>query len=115
LWMLILALGGFALLFAAGDAAPLPWIPLLNPVELVLTGLLALLVAWYFGEEAPPLVRPLRAPVLAVAVLAVLTSATLRAVHQLGGLPWDMRLFDTALAQASLSLVWSVLGVVGWV
>jgi uncharacterized membrane protein len=50
-----------------------------------------------------------------MAGLLVITSATLRAVHQLGGVRWEPAMLDTALAQASLSLVWSVLGVAGWV
>lgn len=41
--------------------------------------------------------------------------ATLRGVYYLGGVPWNSALFDSALAQAALTLVWSVLGVVGWI
>jgi uncharacterized membrane protein len=41
--------------------------------------------------------------------------ATLRGVHYLGGVPWNGALFDSPLAQAALTLVWSVLGVVGWI
>ncbi len=36
-------------------------------------------------------------------------------MHQLGGLPWDASLWSSMLAQTSLTVVWSVLGVVGWV
>ncbi|MEO6690324.1 MAG: DUF2339 domain-containing protein, partial [Dokdonella sp.] len=43
------------------------------------------------------------------------TVATLRATHQLGGVAWDAQLWDSNLAQTSLTMVWSVLGVLGWV
>jgi uncharacterized membrane protein len=43
------------------------------------------------------------------------TVATLRAVHHLAGAPWDARIVDSAVAQTALTLVWSALGVVGWV
>jgi len=43
------------------------------------------------------------------------TAATLRGVHHLGGAPWDERIVSSMLAQTSLTVVWSVLGVVGWV
>ncbi len=114
-WFAIVAVIALGLLLVPGDAAPLPWIPLLNPVELVLCGSVLLLAVGFFRNAVPAVVQALRAPVLAGALFLVATSVTLRAVHQLGDLPWDGRLFDTALAQASLSLVWSVLGVAGWV
>lgn len=115
LWQLLLVGIALALLLVPGNAAPLPWVPLFNPVELALAGALVLVAAWWFGEHVPQRLRPQRPPVLAIALWLVLSSMTLRAVHHLGGAPWDSRLFDTALAQASLSLVWSVLGVAGWV
>jgi uncharacterized membrane protein len=39
----------------------------------------------------------------------------LRGVHHLGGLPWGASLWSAALAQTCLTVVWSVLGVAGWV
>ena len=56
-----------------------------------------------------------RSAVLAVAAFALLTAATLRATHHLGGVPWDEGLWSSNLAQTALTLVWSVLGVLGWV
>jgi uncharacterized membrane protein len=115
LWQVILAMFAAWLLLAPGDAAPLPWLPLLNPVELALLGVLALFAEWTSSAVAPPAVGAQRARLLTIAVFLLATSCTLRAVHQLGGVPWDSGMFGTALAQASLSLVWSVLGVAGWI
>ena len=47
--------------------------------------------------------------------LLFVTAATLRGVHQIGGLPWNASLWSSMQAQTSLTIVWSVLGVVGWV
>lgn len=114
-WMAIVTGLGLLLLVAPGDAAPLPWVPLLNSVELSLIAACALLLAWLRDDGQGK--RSLSATGLdvAVAALLVVTSVTLRAVHQLGGVPWSPAMFDSGLAQASLSLVWSVLGVAGWI
>ena len=38
-----------------------------------------------------------------------------RQVHFWGGVPWDAALLSSSLAQTTLTVLWSVLGVVGWV
>jgi uncharacterized membrane protein len=43
------------------------------------------------------------------------TSMTLRAVHHLGGVPWNGDMPGSSLAELSLTVVWSVIGVVAWV
>lgn len=105
----------FGLLWHAGDSAPLPWFPLLNPVELTQLGLLVLAAHWLAEPATPEPIRATRAPLLAGAALLFVTAATLRATHQLGGVPWDDRLWSSNLAQMALTLVWSVLGVFGWI
>ncbi len=96
-----------------GNAAPLSYIPLLNPVELLQLGILFCGVRW-LGVAAQRW-EIQRSAVLAVAAFALLTAATLRATHHLGGVPWDEGLWSSNLAQTALTLVWSVLGVLGWV
>jgi uncharacterized membrane protein len=113
-WMMIVTGMGMLLLVVPGNAAPLPWLPLLNPVELSLVGALVLLAVWLRDGRAERLV-PSTGLVLSVATLLVITSVTLRAVHQFGWAPWNPAMFDSGVAQASLSLVWSVLGVAGWI
>ena len=46
---------------------------------------------------------------------ALVTWLTLRAVHHWGGVGWDDGLLSASLAQTALTVVWSVLGVAGWV
>jgi uncharacterized membrane protein len=74
-----------------------------------------MLVAWLRDSARTGRLLPPRVLVLCVASLLVITSVTLRAAHHLGTVPWSLAMLDTALAQASLSLVWSVLGVAGWI
>jgi uncharacterized membrane protein len=105
----------FGLLWHAGDSAPLPYLPLLNPVELVQLGVLALGARWLADQAAPRDVASRRALLLAGGGFVFITAATLRATHQLGGIAWDEHLWSSNLAQTSLTLVWSVLGVFGWI
>ena len=46
---------------------------------------------------------------------AWITSVVLHAVHHWGGVAWNDGLVSSSLAQTSLTVVWSVLGVLGWV
>ena len=103
------------LLWHAGDAAPLPYLPVLDPVELVQLGAFALAARWLADRDAPRDIAARRALLLAGGGFLFVTAATLRATHQLGGIPWDEHLWSSNLAQTSLTVVWSVLGVLGWV
>ncbi len=113
--LIALGLAGVVALFMDGDAAPLRYVPLLNPVELLLLATAAMIAAWITDPSLPPVLRHARGPVLGSIVLALATSITLRAVHQLGGVAWGADLADSSLAQMSLTVVWSVLGLFAWV
>ena len=52
---------------------------------------------------------------MASAGFLMVTFITLRAVHHWGGVEWGTDMLSTSLAQTSLTVVWSVLGVLGWV
>ena len=113
--LFVLGLYWLAGLFMAGDTAPMTYLPLLNPLELLLI-LITLLVARWLGDgTTAAALRRGRPMVLGVLGMAVVTSATLRAVHQLGHVPWNGALFDSSLAQMSLTVVWSVFGLLAWV
>jgi uncharacterized membrane protein len=111
----VLGLAWAGFLFAQGAAEPLPWVPVLNPLELAQLAVLALLAVWLWRGQAPSALQARRVPLLAVAGFVALTSITLHAVHHWGGVSWDGRLWSSTLAQTSLTVVWSVLGVISWV
>ncbi|MEP6898349.1 MAG: DUF2339 domain-containing protein, partial [Rhodanobacter sp.] len=111
----VLALAWLAGLFFDGDAAPLHYLPLINPVEILLLVILMCVARWLGDASTPPALRQRRPIVLGVLGMAFATSATLRGVHQLGGVPWSDALSGSSLAQMSLTVVWSVLGLLAWV
>ena len=98
-------------LFLEGSPAPLAFLPLLNPLELGLLAVAAMVFAMS-GDE--PQLKPLR-DAWPLPALAFITMATLRAVHHLHGEPWSMGILDSGFSQASLTVVWSLLGVSAWI
>jgi len=108
----LLALLWMVGLFLAGSAAPVVYLPLLNPLEL---GLLAIgaLVFGYVRDEVPGWRPQLRLwPLVAFAFVSM---ATLRGVHHWHGEPWEMRVLDSGFTQTSLTVVWSLIGVSAWI
>jgi uncharacterized membrane protein len=114
-YVAIVASGWVGALFAAGNSAPLPWIPLINPLEVAQLAALVLFASWLWSAHANTLLARRRIGVLAGASFLFITCMTLRGVHHWGGVPWDDGLLPTSLAQTSLTIVWSVLGVAGWI
>jgi uncharacterized membrane protein len=110
------AIVAFALLLLnAGTTMPLPYVPILNPIELVQLAILLCAARWLADPATSADLRQRRLAVLVAGGFAFVTAATLRGVHHLGGVPWDERIASSMMAQTSLTVVWSVLGVVGWV
>lgn len=101
-----------------GDAAPLLWLPVLNPAEIGQWLSLLLLARWLYsnqGSQVPQALLNIRMPLLALASFVALTSLVLHGVHQWGGLAWNASMMRFSLAQTSLTVLWSVLGVIAWV
>ncbi len=111
----VAAIAFAGLLLNAGETAPLAYVPLLNPIELVQIAILLCTARWLADPTTSADLRQRRLAVLVGAGFAFVTAATLRGVHHLGSVPWDGRIASSMLAQTSLTFVWSVLGVVGWV
>jgi uncharacterized membrane protein len=102
-------------LLSRGSAAPWPWLPVANPLELLQLAMLVAAACWLGGPAAPRAPAWHRPALLALGAFLFVTAATLRGVHQLGHQPWNLALWSTTLAQTSLTIVWSVLGLLGWV
>ncbi|WP_431137854.1 DUF2339 domain-containing protein, partial [Psychroserpens mesophilus] len=64
---------------------------------------------------APQALLGIRMPLLSLATFVALTSVVLHGVHQWGGLSWNASMIRFSLAQTSLTVLWSVLGVIAWV
>jgi uncharacterized membrane protein len=97
-------------LFFRGDSDPLPWIALVNPLELFQLAALALLAERVWSGEGRRGV-----PIFALIAFVWVTFATLRATHHWGDVPWSPSMLDETVVQTALTVVWSVLGVLGWI
>jgi len=110
----VLMLGWFWLAngFSDGTAKPLPYLPLINPLDL---GLLFALLGVYWCARS---VAPLRGPrveliaqgVVGVSLFAFFTALVMRTAHHWGGVPFQLdALLDSMRVQAGLSIVWTLI------
>jgi uncharacterized membrane protein len=111
--------GGLALaLLSNGNAAPLPYIPLLNPTEITVALVMAAGVSWVL------LMRRLNIasgglnsssvwiPYLALGFVFINT-VWLRIAHHFFAVPWDVdRLFSSFFVQTGYAILWSVMALI---
>ena len=112
--LILLAWFWLGALFSDGDAAPLPYVPLVNPLELGQMLALFALLSW-FRERFTLLPWAARVPasigywVLGPSALLLLTGTVLRTAHHWAGVPYTVDgLLDSMLVQASLSMLWAI-------
>ena len=113
----VLMLGWFWLANIASDggAEPLPYIPLINPLELGLLFSLLGIHQWLRSGLPQLGVTVLRtervAQLLAgISLFALFTATVFRAAHHWGGVPYQLDLLlDSMLVQAGLSIVWTLI------
>jgi uncharacterized membrane protein len=92
-----------------GDAAPLPYVPLVNPLDLMQA--FVLLALWRYR----PLLRPLVAPEAPLAALGFLwlNGVLLRTLHHWSGVPYTVTaLLESNLVETALSIFWTTLALV---
>jgi len=100
-WSVVANLG------SRGDFAPLPYLPLLNPLDIAQAVVLTVLFKyWLFMREA----RPVAPAVLTAITFVWLNAVLLRTLHQWFGAAygWDA-LLESTLVQTSLSIFWALL------
>mgnify|MGYP001045754935 CR=1 FL=1 len=102
-------------LFSNGAADPLPYLPLLNPLELGMLIVLAAVFQWtrlglpQLGVAESTLRLPVQA-VLGASLFALLTMAVCRTAHHWGGVAFEFdTLSQSMLVQAGLSIVWALI------
>ena len=117
-WLVIagvgLAAGWLVGQFLPGSSAPLPWLPLINPLELSLVAGLVV-AAWGLREREARGEGKGGWSLWAAAALLTLTLSVLRACHHLAALPWSESILASRLAQTSLTVAWCVAGVLAWI
>jgi uncharacterized membrane protein len=109
--------------FFDGRARLLPWLPLVNPIELTQGLALAAMAAWILAVRRAalpgwrlPEVTPSLWPAFGLALFAYLTAMLLRALHHYFGVGWQLEaLMHSTLVQASLSIFWGLISLGGMV
>ncbi len=104
---------------AGGNVEPLPYIPLLNPVDLLSFIAIGSVALWLKRLRESTLVSttsPLRSAVtfgvLAFAAFIVVNTVWLRFAHHFRGIPWNSdALSSSFFVQAGYSVLWTLLGV----
>ena len=114
--VVVLVLVGVALVanfVVDGDPAPLPYVPLLNPLDLTFAAIALAAIVWWQETRALGITRGLKVNDLAAlgAVAAVLwiTMSTVRVVHHFADVPFRAdAAWHSGIVQAALALVWTV-------
>ncbi|MGY2260011.1 DUF2339 domain-containing protein [Pseudomonas sp. SDO55104_S430] len=113
----LLMLGWFWLanVFSEGNAEPLPYVPLLNPLEL---GLLFALFGVYVWSRSVSTqlaidrryLNQATQAVVGVSLFAFFTAMVMRAAHHWSGVPFELdALLESMRVQAGLSIVWTLM------
>ncbi|MCW5626255.1 MAG: DUF2339 domain-containing protein, partial [Burkholderiales bacterium] len=104
---------------STGGAAPLPYVPVLNPMDLAILGALGAVYLWHRAwmqtEPGNGLARHRRAKWSVYGAIAFIAAngMLLRALHQWAGVPRDPDgLLHSMLAQAAFSIFWTALSLV---
>ena len=112
-WMLVWSLASN--IVSDGNAAPLPYVPLLNPLDLTLALVAATIAMWYLrlgreGFEWPAtLPREVLIGVPAALLFVWVNAIVLRTIHHFAGVPWSFdALWRSMVVQSALSLLWTV-------
>ena len=99
-----------------GNPAPLPYVPLANPLDLAQAGALLALAMWYLALsrlEMPGVVLPSATAAIrlvSVAVFVWLNGVLLRSLHHYAGVPFRLdAMLRSDLVQTAFSLFWSLL------
>ena len=104
-------------LYSRGDPAPLPYVPLINPLDIAqMFALLCLVIWWRAVRQHDAIGWQRSVPVVAVysllggLVFIWLNAVLLRTLHYWADVPFDFdRMWRSTLVQASFSIFWTTL------
>lgn len=102
---------------AQGNASPLPYLPLLNPVDVALALSTVAVVVWWQRARAVsdfPIARTVAPAMMLGLAFVWLNGVIARSVHQFADVPFDAEaLWRSAPLQVSLSIAWTVVALAG--
>jgi uncharacterized membrane protein len=113
----LLMLGWFWLanIVSDGTAEPLPYVPLINPLELGLLFTLFGLYVWSRSAVTQGVIRkdyaaPATQLVAGISLFAFFTALVMRTAHHWGDVPFELdALLESMRVQAGLSIVWTLI------
>ena len=113
--VLMLAWFWLANWFSEGAADPLPYIPLINPLELELLITLAGIFSWTNRQLPQSGIKAEHSSKVALVIagaslFALVTAMVMRSAHHWAGVAWHTdALFESMRVQAGLSIVWTLM------
>lgn len=95
---------------SSGYAAPLPYIPLLNPLDITLAAVLLMLFIWHRGFNQHLSKLPNLMPVLpSIMGFTLLNGVLLRTLHHWVGTPFEwVSIFNNSTVQMSFTFLWGI-------
>jgi uncharacterized membrane protein len=100
-------------LISDGNAAPLPYLPLINPLELAHVAAMLGILLWYnvrFQNQEK--LSNLIIALIGSTLFMLVTGMVMRTCHHWGDIPWHTgTLLSSTLVQTSLSIVWGSLAI----
>jgi uncharacterized membrane protein len=119
-WMLVFAL--IANLGSDGNSAPLPYVPLGNPLDLSMALIVAAIALWIvrLARDGIDVQRSMPREILygipSTLIFIWANAIVLRSIHHLYAVPWRFdALWHSTIAQAALSLLWTVIALAAMV
>lgn len=109
----LLGLWWLASLGVSGDSSPLPWLPVLNPLDLAacLLGMTLLALSGSLAKSGWGEIRSEGKAILFAGIFLWLNVTLLRAQHHWGGLAWEFPDLITAPGtQTLLAILWTLVG-----
>jgi len=105
-----------------GNPTPLPYVPIISPLDLAQAGALLAIAMWYLGLKRMGLANaPLPGTVMALSILGAvvfvaLNGVLLRTLHHYADVPFHFNaMMRSMLVQAAFSLFWSLLALAAMV
>lgn len=95
-----------------GSAAPLPYLPIVNPLDLAELAVMLGIWKWWHSHQSDPQfsanIGALRVA-LAATAFGTMTATVIRTCHHWGNIAWDANsLLASNLVQTSISIVWAL-------
>jgi uncharacterized membrane protein len=95
---------------SSGNAAPLPYVPLINPLDITLAAVLLLLFIWHRGVNTRLGKLPSLMPAVpSVMAFTLLNGILLRTLHHWIGTPFEWAsIFNNSTVQMSFTFLWGI-------